>query len=64
VIVAVAVAQVGWVMEIVGAVGTAFTVTTADPLRPDPEHPLASVTLTSVYVFVDAGLTLIELPLV
>jgi hypothetical protein len=39
------------------AVGNGFTVTTALPV-PVLEHVLASVTLVTVYVLVEAGLTL------
>ena len=36
------------VPEITDAVGPAFTVTTAEPLLPEPTQPLASVTDTKV----------------
>ena len=40
--------QIVAVPESTDAVGPAFTVTTADPLLPEPAHPLAPVTDTKV----------------
>mgnify|MGYP006949118836 CR=1 FL=1 len=45
------------VPESTDEVGPAFTVTTAEPLLPEPAHPLAPVTDTKVYVVLVVGLT-------
>ena len=50
------------VEEAVPAVFVAFTVTTADPLFPEPTLLFASVTETMVYVVVVVGLTEIFAP--
>ena len=47
-----------------GVAGIGLTVTAAEPLLPDPGHPLDSVTETKVYVVEEAGVTAILVPLV
>jgi hypothetical protein len=55
-VIAVLIHTVG-VEDAVPAVLAAVTVTTAEPLFPDPTLLLASVTETMVYVVVEVGLT-------